>query len=279
MGQEITKASSTALMSTVEKNVYEQYADAVNQQRIIGDLLKFSKGEWLAGRDGEELAEGTELVAGCDQLLIGWIKWHDFKPVEYLMGRLADGFMPAKRSDLDEQDEINWPRDESTGLPRDPWQLSNSMVLMDPGTRQLYTFAAASKGAIGAMGKLMGSYGKHVRQAPDQLPIVALLSDSYKHSNKAFGKIHFPVLKVTSWTNRVEFDSVLSGALDDPGTDLPGTDLAPESEQHEEGGEAPPPVAKTGPKPDYPVAKTGPKPDYAAAKGKRRRKADDEIPF
>jgi hypothetical protein len=260
MAQEITKAASTAMMSPVEKNVYEQYADAVNQQRIIGDLLKFSKGEWLAGRDGEEIAEGTELIAGCDQLLIGWIKWHDFKPVEHQMGRLAEGFMPARRSDLDDQDEINWPRDESTGLPRDPWQLSNSMVLMDPGTRQLYTFAAASKGAIGAMGKLMGHYGKHVRLAPDQLPIVALLSDSYKHSNKAFGKIHFPVLKVTGWINRMEFDSVLTGALD----------AAPEGEEHEEEHEEAPPVKKGGPAPN----------DYAAAKGKRKRRSpDEEIPF
>jgi hypothetical protein len=260
MAQEIARPAATAMMSPIDKNVYEQYADAVNQQRIIGDLLKFSKGEWLTGREAEEIAEGTELIAGCDQLLIGWIKWADFKPVEYQMGRLAEGFLPAKRSDLDDQDQINWPRDESTGLPRDPWQLSNSMVLMDPGTRQLYTFAAASKGAIGAMGKLMGSYGKHVRQAPADLPVVALLSDSYKHSNKAYGKIHFPVLKVTGWANRMEFDSVLAGALDE---------VVDESDPpHEEAVHEPP------------VKKGGPPADYAAAKGKRKRRAaDDAAPF
>jgi hypothetical protein len=111
------------------------------------------------------------------------------------------------------------------------------------------------------MGKLMGIYGKHVRQAPDMLPVVALLSDSYRHSNKAYGRIAFPVLKVTKWVKRAEFDQVLAGALDD------------DSEPAEPD---PPPKGLKG--------KPSPHKDYAAVKGRpahtRRRHDDDqEVPF
>jgi len=242
-------------MMPPEKNVYEQYSDAVNRQRIVGDLLKFSKGEWLTGKEAMEAELGTELVAGCDGLEIGWIKWRDFKPQEYLMGRLAEGFKPSRREELGDHNELDWERDEQTGQPRDPWQLSNSLLLMDPETRQLYTYAAASKGGINAIGKLMGIYGKSVRQAPNKLPVVALDRDSYMHSNKAYGKIYTPVLKVTRWVDRAEFDAVLN--------ETAGLDEAKAEAETE---------TQTAPE------KAPPAKDYAAAKGKRR-KSSDEIPF
>ena len=48
--------------ATTDKNVFEVFADEINMQRIIGTLLKFTKGDWLIGRDGEECPE-KELVA------------------------------------------------------------------------------------------------------------------------------------------------------------------------------------------------------------------------
>lgn len=254
MTQEISKATTSNITLPPEKNVYEQYAEQMSRQRIIGDLLKFSKGEWLAGRDGELIDEGAELVAGCDGLEIGWTKWQDFKPVEFRMGLLSQGFVPAKRNELPDQDPLMWPRDETSGQPRDPWQASNTLVLMDAETKGLYTFAAASKGALGAVGRLMGIYGKHIRQAPDMLPVVALMSDSYKHSNKAFGRIAFPVLKVTGWVPRAPFDAALAGAI-----------LIDGEAEAEEG----PPMKPTQ--------------DYVAVKGRRgrppRRRDDEDVPF
>jgi hypothetical protein len=211
MANEVKLPSAAQLVVPEEKNVFEKYADAVGRNRIVGELLKFSKGEWLSGRDGDEVAEGTRLVAGCDGLEVGWVKWLDFKPVEQRMGRVAEGFMPARRSELDDPDPEDWPLDEATGLPRDPWQLSNSVVLMDPETQQLFTFPSASKGGIGALGKLAGAYGKHIRQKPNELPLVELSSDSYKHSNKAFGKIYTPLFVICGWVDRLEFDEMLAG--------------------------------------------------------------------
>jgi hypothetical protein len=58
------------------RNVFECAGDAMTQGNvIIGDLLKFSKGDWLAGPDGEEIAAGTELVAIVPGTVHGWMRW------------------------------------------------------------------------------------------------------------------------------------------------------------------------------------------------------------
>lgn len=205
---EIANRSSTELSST-SKNAFEQYSEAVNQNRIVGDLLKFSKGEWSAGQYGEEIEEGAELVANMDELMVGWIKWEDNKPTDMIMGRVAEGYVPPKRDSLGDQDKDRWETDDH-GDPRDPWQLTNYLILKEPDTDKLYTFATSSKGGMGAIGKLCGSFGKHMRQKPDELPIIALNVGSYKHSNKAYGKIYFPELDIVSWRDKAEFAAALA---------------------------------------------------------------------
>jgi hypothetical protein len=207
-------------------------------------------------------------------LLIGWIHWHDNKPTDYQMGRVAEGFVPPKRSELGDFDQMDWERDEQSGQMRDPWQLSNSMLLMDAATRQLYTFATASKGGIGAVAKLLAIYGKHVRQVPDALPVVALLSDSYRHPNKAYGKIFTPLFKVTDWVHRGEFDAVLE---EDSGAAIE----ASEAEEEEEEQAAILPAEKASPSPKVavkaPVKEAGKAPLKGASK--QRKAGQDNISF
>jgi hypothetical protein len=255
MAQEIVKPTATAL-TTTEKNVYERYADAANANRILGDILKFSKGEWLAGRDGIEIPMGTKLVAGVDTTQVGWIRWVDLKPSEAVMGKLADGFVPCRRSELGGDDPATWPIDDN-GTHRDPWQFSNLMMLMS-AAGQIYSYPTASKGGIGAVGKLSGSYGKHMRAAPDELPVVALECDSYKHPNKQFGKIFTPVFKVVGWTDRKKFDAALLKAIE-------RSEEEPEVEEEA-------PAAKTSGK-----GKKGNA--YAAAKNKPYAGEGEDIPF
>src|SRR6185503_20383716 len=61
-------------------------------RRIIGQLLKFSKGDYLYGQENDELPMGSKLIANMDQLLRGWIKWADNKPAEQVMGLVVEGF-------------------------------------------------------------------------------------------------------------------------------------------------------------------------------------------
>ena len=86
------------------KNTFERFADDVDSKMIIGDLLKFVKGDWLVGRDDEELAE-KELVAIVPGLIHGWIRWQDGRPGGHAMGLLVEGFDPPDRAALGHQDE------------------------------------------------------------------------------------------------------------------------------------------------------------------------------
>jgi hypothetical protein len=199
----------------VQSNYFTQYGEQASQRNIVGRLLKFSKGDYLVGEHNAEMPRGTELVANMDELMIGWIKWDDNKPVEQIMGRLADGYQPVKRKELDAQDESLWEVDDK-GQPRDPWQFSNYLIMKTPGEDDpedgLFTFTVSSKGGIGAVGELCKTYGKAMRLRPDQFPVVRLNVGSYEHSNKQFGRIKFPILEIVGWAPKTEFTEVLGQA-------------------------------------------------------------------
>jgi hypothetical protein len=49
-------SNDNQMLATTDKNVFEVFADEINTQRIIGTLLKFTKGDWLIGRTGRNHA-------------------------------------------------------------------------------------------------------------------------------------------------------------------------------------------------------------------------------
>ena len=198
-------------LATTERNAFEAYSEAASRSRIIGKLLKFSKGEYLAGQDGEEIPEGTQLVVNMDELLVGWQKWSNGKPADSAMGRVADGFKPPKRADLGDNDESLWETDDR-GDRRDPWQLTNVAILKEVDGGQIYTFATSSKGGVSAIGELAGAYGKAMRQRPDEYPVIGLNVRSYKHPNKAYGKIFTPQFGIVGWAPKVTFEDALAAA-------------------------------------------------------------------
>ena len=203
-------------VGAAKTNYFTQYGEQVSQRNIVGRLLKFSKGDYLVGEHNVEMPRGVELIANMDELMIGWIKWNDNKPVEQIMGRLADGYQPMKRKELDDQDESQWERDEVTNEPRDPWQYSNYLIMKTSGESDpeegLFTFATSSKGGIGAVGELCKSFGKLMPQRPDEFPVVKLDVGSYAHSNKQFGRIKFPVFEIVAWMPKSEFSEILGQA-------------------------------------------------------------------
>jgi hypothetical protein len=193
-----------------ERNVFEAYSEAANGNRIVGDFLKFSKGDWLFGRNADEMDRGTRLVANVLELKVGWQRWEGGKPTDSNMGRVMDAFIPPVRASLGDNDKDLWERDEQTGQPRDPWQLTNTLILKAELGDDLYTFSTSSKGGIGAIGKLAGEFGKHMRARPNELPVVALEVDSYAHPNKALGRIKTPVFKLVGWTDKSAFEDALA---------------------------------------------------------------------
>lgn len=194
-------------------NAFEAYGNAVSQKSIVGDILKFTKfGEFVAGQDEIELKAGTRLIANMDELLIGWVRWEDSKPTEQLMGRVAEGFQPARRNELGDDDESRWERDDDN-KPRDPWQRANYLILKAEDSDQLYTFTTGSKSGLNAIGELCKVFGRQMRQRPDEFPIVALTPDSYIHPK--YKKIFVPKFEIVGWAPKSSLNEALGNATEE----------------------------------------------------------------
>lgn len=223
MNELATQQAGTSLANP-GGNYFQSYGDQVSQKSIVGKLLKFSKGDYLVGEDNEEVEEGTKYVANMDELMVGWIRWQDSKPTDQIMGRVAEGYQPQRRNELGDNDKAQWEIDEQ-GHERDPWQFSNYLIMKKPGENgddALFTFTTSSRGGLNAIGELCKTYGKEMRQRPDEFPIIALEVGSYQHSNKAYGRIKFPIFKVVGWAKKSEFADI-----DQAGSEQPESEAAP----------------------------------------------------
>jgi hypothetical protein len=150
---------------------FAAYADAIAPQYIIGEMLRFSKGDYIVGQD-DTVPAGTTFTANLDELMAGWIKWVDNKPVEHIMVRVADGIPPKKRTELGDDDKTLWELD-SQGKPRDPWQFTNYLPLMNE-KGELFTFTTSSRGGLGAIADLSRRYARHRKRHPNVFPVIAL---------------------------------------------------------------------------------------------------------
>jgi hypothetical protein len=192
------KAAATAVAKT-EDNPFSSYGEAAAAHNFTGELLKFSKGDYVAGQNNREIPVGTRFVANMDGVEVGWVRWEDGSPVEVRMGPVAEYFKPARRADLGDDDRALWAADEN-GHPRDPWQFTNNLVLASVDDAELFTFATSSKGGLGAIGELCKAYGAEMHQHPNEWPVIELEVGSYAHNNKAYGRIKFPIFKIVDWT-------------------------------------------------------------------------------
>jgi hypothetical protein len=199
---DIEKRKTTTLASD-PKNLFEAYGEAATARAIEGTLLRFSKGDYLAGAstDAIEVALGTRFVAVMDSLTIGWLRWENNLPTDPRMGLVIDGFQPPRRSELGDHDKELWETDDE-GTPRDPWQFTNYIEMHKIEGGEVYTFTTASKGGLGAIGELSKTYGKNLRQRPDDYPVVELDVGSYQHRDRSRGRIKYPIFKVVNWVNK-----------------------------------------------------------------------------
>jgi hypothetical protein len=201
-------------IARLQPNFYEAYGESAATRNIVGRLLKFTKfGEYTAGVENEEIAAGTKLVAHMPSLLVGYIKWEANRPVAQVMGAIGDGFAPPKRNELGDTDQSLWEHYDDD-RPRDPWQFSNYLVFVNLDTSDLFTFTTSSRGGLNAIGELSKTYGKRIRQAPDELPLVELECGSYQHSNRNYGEIRFPIFKIVSWVSSKQLAHLVGTAND-----------------------------------------------------------------
>ena len=217
MRNAIIKATSTAITIANDADPFQAFADAVAPQYILGKLLKFSKGFWLAGQNNEPV-EQKQFVVGMPALLTGWIRWHDGKPVEQAMIMVGSGLLPPRRDELGDNDPSTWETDDR-GQKKDPWQPTSYLPMIADDDGEVFTFTASSRGALDALGKLSRTYGVHRRRAPGELPVVNLSSGGYQHSRRELGYIKTPLFVVTGWAPASRFNETMALA----GYDLPGS--------------------------------------------------------
>lgn len=213
---EIERRKSTEAAASA--NPFLAYGEAQNQRAIVGQLLKFSKGDFLAGQDEEEVPEGSQFIANMDEMLAGWVRWEANKPTDHVMGKVSDGYQPPRRNELGDTDKEQWELD-AQGKPRDPWQFSNYLLLKSNDKKgvlyTLYTFTTSSRGGLNALGDLCKVYGQAMAQHPDEYPVIALSVNAYDHPNRAFGRIKVPTFKLVSWAPKAAFADDIDAIVKD----------------------------------------------------------------
>jgi hypothetical protein len=160
-----------------------------------GKFLKFNRGDYLAGVDGD-LMNGASLVALMPDLMTGCQKWASGKILDERMGLVANGFTAPARDTLSDTDPALWEPDMN-GEPKDPWTYVYKLPLVSSDGSDEYIFGTSSNGGKRAIAELCKAYSR--RHKSSLLPVVALESSSYVHPNKALGRVKVPVFKVVGW--------------------------------------------------------------------------------
>src|SRR5262245_54977325 len=105
-----------------------------------GAILKFNKGNWIAGKDAINMNE-AELIALVDRIMYGFVKWEDKRAVDFHVGFVADRFRPPKRPQLGDTDRSLWDKPS-----QDPWQLTFVLPMASAEDGELYFFSTSSHG-------------------------------------------------------------------------------------------------------------------------------------
>jgi hypothetical protein len=167
-------------------------AAAEGAERMIkGRILKFADWRWTAGKEAEEVASGTKLVAMATSA--AWIRWEEKRPVEYRIRQ--PGQRLPERKELGYDDETKWEQNPS-GEPQDPWCNTRAVYLVDPETLEAFTFSTSSFGGRQAVIDLGDQIARMRTVHSDAVPIVALQAAEMPTK---FGRKSKPVFKVMGW--------------------------------------------------------------------------------
>jgi hypothetical protein len=161
------------------------WREAVNDEvgASFGAFLKFTKGDWTLGEDGKKVPEQARFVVCMDECYRGWVRWHDGKPTDHLIGRVVDRHHVPRREELGDLDESKWETADN-GARRDPWQRTVYVAMRDLNTDEIVCFTSSSDGGRKAVAKLLDRYDRLRHRHKAKMPVVTE-TDSYQHSTYA----------------------------------------------------------------------------------------------
>jgi hypothetical protein len=200
------------------RSFQQNYVDFISPSTIAGKLVKFSKaGEFVINETDEVIDPEKDFIAMCDEVLIGWIKFNDDAPPDRHQGLLYDNFVMPARETLGDLDQAKWPIGLS-GQPTDVWQHQICLVLMEPGTNELFTYATTSITGRRAVGSLLRHYDRLQKSHPDHYPVVKLKTAGFQHRDERIGFVPTPSFAVVGHapkTSAAVPDTSPAGDLDD----------------------------------------------------------------
>jgi hypothetical protein len=164
------------------------------ESRVIrGSLLKFADWKWFIGKDKEvtEVKKDRQLVAVATAA--AWVKWQGGKPMEY---RLREPGVPMpERGELGDNDTAEWEIGPD-GQPRDAWQSTHFVYLIDPQTAEAFTFSTSSWGGRDCVINLADQIRRMRGTHSDAVPLVRL---GAAPMSTRFGRKSKPTLTVVGW--------------------------------------------------------------------------------
>jgi hypothetical protein len=179
-------------MTEESKNLRTQLNDSAdNILRAVTrsvPFLKFREGQYLVGED--EIPVGREFFAFVLEWVQGWVKWSDGAIVADKLGKVADGFKPSQREDLDDNDPTKWENDQ------DPWQQQNMLPMEDVETGDLLIFVTTTQSGRFAIEQLAARVARDIKSGRDRgRPIISLQvgKGTSKKYGKTYPKPHFQI--------------------------------------------------------------------------------------
>jgi hypothetical protein len=175
---------------------------------LAGDPLYFKKGVWFRG-EKEFDPSGHHFLVNHLEAYSGWTRWSDRKPVDQRLVRCAEYRMKEPREALGFTDKNQWEVNDR-GVPQDPWQPSDRIVLrtMD---RDLLTFITGSVGGRNAIAKLLGKVAKSPSAVSGKMPVVELQCGTYEHDD--YGTVNYPIFHVIDWAYWDRNDEPIAAGL------------------------------------------------------------------
>jgi len=189
-------------MTTINDDGWIDAAAEAHERVLRGTLLRFHDWNWTHGKEANPIEKGTRLVA--TGTASAWVKWVKGKPTEYRM-RVSGKPLPDRET-LGDTDEGLWEMGPDQ-RPRDPWQNTRFVYLVDPDSAEAFTFSTSSWGGREAVINLGDAIARMRTAHPHALPVVELQAAPMA---TRFGRKSKPVFKVVDWK------AVGSGVWDAP---------------------------------------------------------------
>lgn len=171
--------------------------------------------------DDTAIPDGTILVAQCDQLVWGQVKFNGpGNPPDRHLGLKYDGYVPPARDALGDNDPRQWEIGLS-GKPDDPWQIYYYLPVENPETHEVFCFTASTDTTRRAVGKLLRHYDRVQKTDTDFYPLIQLKHGGFTHRNSRVGWVNTPVLAVVGRIPRADAAKLDGGQSGLPNDTIP----------------------------------------------------------